>query len=402
MKSTVLKNSALARLFAAQLLSQLGDKLMLVGIIWVISERFSSEWVPWFVAASSLPHLLSLSLAAPGIARLGGPLRTVVLTDLIRGVAFVVGAALVARFEGLALLGALFGLSLGSNCLAALFNPAILSLPPRLARGDAALLQKSTALIESCFSISAVIAPLFSTLLYKWTGLGGLLLINGLSYLVAGWLEAGIRLPEDESGAAASAAGEAVSSWQVMKEEPALIRMLMGFFCMNLFLGPVLAFMPLFAHDIYGGTINTLAWLEGAMGAGTALGALALAVLPLRGSPRTKVTISIGMIAVAYVAFALSRNAMSGVAAVGLLGLFLAVANVVLLNLFQSRPRPEAVPAVMGWVSFISVASLPISMTLVGVVLKWVPLVAVAQGCSVVLALLAVLAAVSGISLKNT
>jgi MFS family permease len=380
----------------------MGDKLMLVGMTWVLSERFSPQWVPWFVAAGAMPHLLSIRFAGPGIARLGGPLRTVIVTDVARAILFAAGALGVAGHVGGApLLALLFALAIVSNGLGALFNPAIFSLPAELARGDLALLQKTTALVESCFSLSAVVAPLLSTLLYKWTGLAGLLLVNGASYGLAAWLEAGIRAERaPEAGKEDRDAAPAVTALQALREDPALGRLLAGFFILNLFMGPVLAFLPLYASGVYGGTIDTLAWLEGAMGAGTAVGTLALAAWSLPGSVRGKATWAMAAQAACYLLFARSRGLATGAAAIGGLGLALAVVNVVLLNLFQTRPRPEAVPAVMGWVNLISVASLPFSMTIVGAVLARAQVREVAEACAAVFALLVALTAIFGRELR--
>jgi hypothetical protein len=56
----------------------------------------------------------------------------------------------------------------------------------------------------------------------------------------------------------------------------------------------------------------------------------------------------------------------------------------------------------MSWVNLISVASLPLSMAVVGVVLKLWSLTAVAGACASVLAVLAIVAAAFGGVLDNT
>src|SRR4051812_15887677 len=84
----------ISRLFAAQFLSQICDKLMLVGVLWLLAEKHDPKWVPWFVAIGALPHLLLAATAPRLISRLG-LLKTVVWTDVVRGLFFLAAIPLV-------------------------------------------------------------------------------------------------------------------------------------------------------------------------------------------------------------------------------------------------------------------------------------------------------------------
>jgi MFS family permease len=389
----VLTDKNAARLFGGQLLSQVCDKMMTVGLIWVLTERSSLSVIPWFLAVSALPHLL-LAWKAGHWTNVLGPLKTVIWADWIRAGIFA-GLALVwPQVAPGSQLAALFAASFLANLASALFNPAIMSLPLYL--GESSALQQLTAVIDSCFSLGNIFGPLCSALLYPWIGLRGLFLFNGLSYALAAALESGVltRLPAsagDESGAAARPSGMA----DLLRGDSLIRLMLGGFLGMNLFFGPLLVFLPLFAKAAYGGTIGTLASLETALGAGTALGGVVLTLIPFGARPGAKICAGMTMMAAAYVGFTLTRAPWQGCACLAALGFFLATANVFILNLFQSRPAPRDVPTVMSLVNMISTASLPFSMAAMGLLVGRVEVRSLAVACSCMLLVVTVLLASS-------
>lgn len=394
----VLADKNAARLFCGQLISQVCDKMMTVGLIWVLTERASLAVIPWFLAVSALPHLL-LAWKAGHWTNLLGPLKTVIWADWIRAAIFAALAFVWPRVAPGSQLAVLFGASFLANLASALFNPAIMSLPLYL--GESSALQQLTAVIDSCFSLGNILGPLCSALLYPWLGLRGLFLFNGLSYALAAALESGVltRLPAsaaEDAGAESRASGMG----ELLRGDSLLRVMLGGFLGMNLFFGPLLVFLPLFAKAAYGGTIGTLASLETSLGAGTALGGVALSLIPFGAKPGAKIRAGMTVMAAAYVAFALTRAPWQGCACLAALGFFLATSNVFILNLFQSRPAPKDVPTVMSLVNLISTASLPFSMAAIGLLVGKVEVRSLAVACSCMLLLVTVLLA-SNRELRN-
>ena len=382
----VLTDKNAARLFCGQLISQVCDKMMTVGLVWVLIQRASLEAIPWFLAASALPHLL-LAWRAGHWTTLMGPLKTVIRADWIRAAIFTGLALTWPRVPPGAELAVLFAASFAANLASALFNPAIMSLPLYL--GEASVLQQLTALIDSCFSFGAVLGPIFSALLYPWAGLRGLFLINGLSYAFAAVLESGVltSLPASAGGGDAATARAASGMGELLRGDSLLRVMLGGFLGMNLFFGPLLVFLPLFVTAAYGGTINTLASLETSLGAGTALGGVFLSLVRFDSKAGLKISLGMLLMAFSYVGFTLTRAPWQGCACLAALGFFLATANVFILNLFQTRPEPRDVPTVMSMVNLISTASLPVSMGVLGLLVGRVEVRRLALSCSCMLML---------------
>jgi len=386
----VLREKNPARLFYGQLISQTCDKMMTVGLIWAFAADFSPRFIPWFLGVSALPHLLFSWHSGRWTSRLG-PLKTVVGTDLFRGALFLLLAPMWMGISPGAKLPVLFAFSFVSNMAGALFNPAIMSLPVFLPERN--LLQQLTALIDSCFSFGNILGPLLSALLYPRLGLSGLFLFNGLSYLFAAALESRVVLAPAEAAAPGAAGPEASrSAAALLRGDGLLAFMLGGFLAVNLFLGPLMVFLPLYVKNGYHGTIGALAELETALAAGMVLGGVVLSVLRLDSRAGVKIAGSMTVVALAYLAFALSRRAWQGAACLFVLGAALSMVNIFALNLFQSRPAAKDVPTVMSLVNLISVASLPFSMTAVGFLVEKVPIrgLALASGALLLAATLTV------------
>lgn len=379
----VLKDRNAALLCAGQMVSQVCDKMMTVGLVWVLIERASAPAVAWFLAVSALPHLLLALHAGRWTAALGA-LRTVIAADWARAAVFVALAALWPRVGANLQVPALFAASFAANAAGALFNPAIMALPVSLAAPEG--LQALTALVDTSFSLANVIGPACSALLYPLVGLRGLLLFNGLSYAFAAALESGVR-PRAAAADGGADAGKADGIAAVLGADRLVRFMLGGFLAMNLFFAPLLVFLPLFARAAYGGTIGTLASLESSLSGGTLLATAALSVLSLKAGLGARIAGGMGVMAAAYVGFTLTRAPWQGCLCLGALGFFLAASNVFILTLFQTRPRPANVPVVMSLVNVISTASLPLSMGVMGLLVGRFDARALAIACACGLAL---------------
>ena len=223
------------RLFWGQLISQTCDKLMSVGMIWVLSTHFSLKWVPWFIAFGALPHLLFAFQSGNWINRWGA-LKTVIWADAFRGFLFLACAWLIFRVDSDSwLLPLLFVSVLISNIAGALFNPAILSLPVAMLE-EGVQRDKLTALIDACFSFGNVLGPLISIAAYSAAGLAGMLAINAFSYFFSAVLASQIKLKPQNSQIGQDELCKATrTAVDVLKREPVTAGMLTTFLLMNSF-----------------------------------------------------------------------------------------------------------------------------------------------------------------------
>lgn len=371
----VFKDQNSSRLFVGQFISQICDKMMTLGLVWVISQEQSIQMIPWFLAVGALPHLLLASSGGKLVQRIG-VLRTLIHTDVLRGIIFLlVGLLWLAYFKHHSL-ATLFILTFVSNLLGALFNIAVFTLPGLMPKKE--LVPQLTAMVDSCFSLGTVVGPAISALLYPWLGLSGLLVLNGLSYLLAAGLEGGIRLdpadPETVESAPANADMAPAIPGRSMFADPLIRFMLSAFFLMNLALTPLMALLPLFVQTRFAGNLAMLAAFEVSIGMGMVAGSLLLSVAEFPLNRGKRAIAGLSAVSLLYLFFGLNHNPVLACLALAGLGLALAVVNVSLLTLFQSRPAPADVPVVMSWVNTISIGALPISMLIVGSLIEKIDL----------------------------
>lgn len=356
-------------LFTGQLISQVCDKMMSIGVIWIITDRFGSKWIPIYVLAATLPHLLLSPVAGRCVGKWGA-LRTVIAMDFLRSLIHFACAFVVYIFAAESnLMPILVGTAFLSGMGSALFNPAILTLPIQIETRERS--QRLTALIDSCFSMGNVLGPVFSVLIYASGGLLALLLLNAVSYLLAGVLGLRIQLPSGIQECTPPASDPLrESSVAFLRRYPTVTGMLFCFALLNLFFAPIQLFIPWFAKNIYSDGISGLAKLELAIGVGTIAGGLFLAWKKLPGHFFMQTLGILAFICIFYLSFVSSSSILVGGISLLIMGVFVGMANVHLISFFQTHPKAADVPHIMNGVNLISVATIPVSMALVGVFIR--------------------------------
>ncbi|MEK7691232.1 MAG: MFS transporter [Bdellovibrionota bacterium] len=377
----VLKNSNTRSLFIGQAFSQVCDKMMSVGLVWVVAESFGAFWVPIYTALVTLPHLALAPWNGPLVTKFGA-LKTVIHTSSIRAVILLAAAGLALLFSNSPshyLLATLFVVGLSSGIVGAFFNPAILSLPVRIARAPEDV-GPITALIDSTYSISNVAGPLLSVLAFTALGLPGLLLLTGASFGFAAWTASRVTETTRDSEVVSSPAPPE-QAWKILSRHPLIARTLMAFLLLNLVIAPIAVFFPAYTREVYAGGIGGYAALEIALGLGMILGGLLLTLIPVQRTGRLIVG-SIFLIAISYFVFTVSRNAVLGSFAAFAIGLGASLANISILGYFQSDAPAGEIAQIMSVVNLISVACVPVSMAILTVLLPWVGLRPLAIVCA--------------------
>jgi hypothetical protein len=120
-------------------------------------------------------------------------------------------------------------------------------------------------------------------------------------------------------------------------------------------------------------------------------GGLALAVFGLPGSRLVRIATPVVLSTACFLGFALSTSLPVSCLLLVAMGASLAAGNAGLIGLFQTIPGEREVPAVMAVVNLFGVASLPVSMAVIGVVLNFAPTATVATTCGAAALLLALM-----------
>ncbi len=379
------------KLACAQLVSQLCDKMVTLGFIWVITQTYSDSYVAWFVAAGGVPHLFLTPYTGKWVSRLG-LLRTVIVTDILRSILFFL-AFWWSYQKPQELFLSLVGLTLITNTLAAFFNPAVMSLPARMT--EKVHLSRLTAMINSSFSIATFAGPALAAVFYHLYGLSGLLLATGVGYLFGGLLESTIRLrPEAEQADGEAKTFGTNGMWAVLADQPLIKAMLFLFLGMNMALGPLMLLMPIYASQIFHGHVSNYSALQIALGGGTVLASLLLSWKDWKTSLSRRIFWPLLGVALGYVLFGFSRDLLVGLVGILAVGIGLGLANVAIRYFFQTAPSKVQVPSVMALVNMITNASYPVSMLVCGLLLHHIQPTQLAEGAAFLLLALVILAPV--------
>ena len=280
------KNSLL--IFVSQLVSTICDKMMSIGLIWYLTKEYSINVVPWFLAVSFLPHLMMAFFSTPIINRVGA-LRTVIASEFFRGLILLCLFLSIhfLKLENSSLLIALFisGFLVGLG--SSLFNPAILSLPPKLVAPEKVM--GLNALIDSSMSISTILGATFAIFILSYVDLKTLVIINALSFIWAGALQMGLKI-RVQNVEAINENSEMIGPMYVLKKYPDIARMLASFLFLNLVFTPILVMIPWYVQKIYFGDASSLAFIEGSMGVGAFLTGLYLSFSSLEVNTEKRIS----------------------------------------------------------------------------------------------------------------
>jgi predicted MFS family arabinose efflux permease len=212
--------------------------------------------------------------------------------------------------------------------------------------------------------------------------------LNGVSFLAVIAAILSLHLHYTPSARTTRISQELQIGLQFVRERPALIGLaILGF--ATTFLGnPLLTFLPLFAQDVFHGSVTLYTWLMAAAGAGAVTGALVVAWLgKFRHMGRTLLVILIAY-AVLVVVFANSRVLVVNLGLLFAAGASYTMVNSMLSSLVQLNAPNEVRGRVMsiymvafrggmplgslaaGWVA--SITSAPMVLTVNGILLSLV------------------------------
>lgn len=367
----VLSERNASLVFASQLISTICDKMMSIGLVWFLTTKFSINIVPWFLAVSFLPHVF-MSFFTAKIINKFGVLKTVIGTEFFRAlVLFIFYACLFSLPESsssflTALFIAVFFVGIGSS----LFNPAILSLPPLLVSDEQ--VPGLNALLDTSFSLSNILGAAFSIFLLNIFDIKALVLINAISFVVAGILQSLVSKKEVITSTAttdSSADQKSIGTMEVLKKYTLIRRMLISFLLLNIIFTPILVMIPWFVENVYKGTGADLSIIEGAMGVGAFLTGLVLTITATNIQENKRIGIVTAvcfLFGLFFQMFSLTKTTAEGAAIMFMIGVLLTFLNVQVLTFFQTSLEEREVPAIMIAVNLISAASMPLSMTISG------------------------------------
>jgi len=264
-------------------LSNVGTWMQAGAQAWLVLQLTNSAFWLGLDAFMATAPAFGLTLLGGVFADMVDRRRLLIFTQILAGLAAlglatVIWTQVVDRWIVL-------GFSFVTGCCMALASPSYLALTYDLVgRED---LANAIALNSTQFQLSRVIGPAMFGFGYKWFGLAGCFLVNGLSFIAVVVSLKMVRIKERSTDSSLSHSvrdgrmvlRDLIEGFRYVRNRPRVFSLILLSAVNSLFGAPYFALVPIYARDIFHLGESGLAWMMGIAGAGALLGALLVAYL---------------------------------------------------------------------------------------------------------------------------
>lgn len=366
---TLLSEPNFRKFWLGQAVSQVGDRVHSLALMWIVYKWTSSgAAVGAVMIATTLPAVL-LGPLGGSFADRWDRRSILIFSDLARAV-FVSWLAVRAHLGLLNLPELLVATGLISAA-AAFFNPAAMALVPNLVRPSE--LTRANAMGQISASTSGVLGPLLGSALIATIGIPLAFAVNAASFLSSAALEASLRAPPQNSRPRPGVWTEIREGWKVAASQPILTRTLVPVAVINFFFSALVVLAPILAEGVYRAGSTGL----GLMMSGYSLGLLggAVAFSAFRAPSRNGPLVIAGILGMGVAMGAMGAVLRMPVTLIALaaVGFFLNMANINLNTIYQKVLDDEVRGRFFGLLTTLSISLQPIAYGLMGLVLDLFP-----------------------------
>lgn len=364
-----------------QLISQMGDRIHTLAVIWLVYSWYNSgAAVGAVLIASTLPAFL-ISPFAGNILDKYNRKRIMIICDFIRSF-FVLGLAVLAYFDKINLPVILIFtviISIG----AAFFNPATMAIMPSIVEKDD--LTQANAFYQLSISASGALGFMAGSGLIALIGVPAAFLLNGVSFSLSAFFVFRIIYKHLPVKLKTSFMHDFKEGWKITKGIPLIVRLFGPIIVINFFLAALFILVPVFAEGVFKRGSTGLGLMMTSLTLGMFLGAMVMS----KGKPKIKTFIllfsSLLFIGGAFLAMSLFSNFYLHLIMYVFIGMSLNVSNISLMALFQKIVPNEVRGKVFGLLTSASVSAQPISYGIMGLITESASPSAILMFCSVAL-----------------
>ncbi len=351
--------------------SNCGTWMQVVAQSWLVLILTNSAfWLGLDAFMATAPGVF-LTLAGGVFADLVDRRRLLLFTQIIAGLTALILASLV--WTNVVNRWTVLGFSFVSGCCMALAGPSYQAMTFDLVgREDVA---NAVALNSSQFQLSRVVGPVLAGFGFRYFGLAGCFLVNGLSFIAVVVALGMVRVEKAGSSnlLPAHSVKDRKAFWQdltaglrYVRNRPRVFSLLMISSVTSLFGAPYLTLVPIFARNIFQLGETGLAWMMGTAGAGAFVGALLLAYL---GDFKRKGWSVLGgflAFGVFIIAFALSTNLILSLVFLFAIGFSVVTSVAVTNTLLQKLVTDEMRGRVMSMFILTFIGTMPVGNIVAG------------------------------------
>jgi len=371
-----LLNRNFALLSQAQLVSQVGNQAFTIALtFWTAAATHSATMTGLMLMAAVLPVVILGPLTGSVADRRSSRLRIIVTCDLLSGTIVLLLALGFLAGPGAWRPALMFSAALLVGVCNAFFDPAVNALAPDLVPRDR--IEAANAFRQSARQITALIAQGLGGMLYALVGPAALFLLDGLSFLFAGFSEMLIQPPRAADGREQSAIRnpsaicnprsailhDVADGFRYVAAQPGMIGFLVASALFNALLMPITVLLPVYATTYLLADVRWYGFLLASISAGALTGCALAGTMRLSGPSRRSVLVT------AFVALALAlavlgqiRSRWIALAIAFTTGVLAGIINVLVVSIVQRRASGEFRGRVIGLHTMMTRVLVPIGM----------------------------------------
>jgi len=332
----VIENKNFGLLWFGQLVSQLGDKIFSLAMMWyVLKLTDSSSYVSLVMVFTVLPVILFGTISGVIVDRISKK-WVIVLSDLLRGI-LVLGTAYLVYLDNMPL-WAIYVVVFSLGIFTAIFNPAISASVPLIVREDK--LEKAMAYQSSLRDLSGIFGSAIGGWLIGFLGVIWSFVVNGVSFIISSILELPVKVPFERYDGDSHFIDDLKDGFRFVKRNRTIKHMLMLFMILNFFGPPIMIIIPVMVKRLSLDVVY-LGYFEMSVAVGSVIGALLVAsITPSKKKVLFMTFLFIGTgVLLGLIGF--FTKALYLMIVMLTLGFMLAVVNINLMVIFQKNTPPE-------------------------------------------------------------
>lgn len=381
----VRNNSDFRNFWFGQSISQLGDRIHTLAVIWLVYSWYhSGAAVGIVLIASTLPAFL-ISPFAGNLLDKYNRKKIMIICDFLRSV-FVLLLSVLA-FMGMINLTVIISFTIVISIGAAFFNPGTMSIMPSIVSKDE--LTHANAFYQLSVNASSALGFMVGSGLIALIGVPIAFLINGLSFLLSAYYINKLNYQHIPLASENNFLKDFKEGWSVTKKIPLIIKLFAPIIIINFFLSALFILIPVFAEGVFKQGSSGLGMMMSGLALGMFSGALLMSKIKIQFKMLTVLMPSMLFIGVSFFLMSMFENYYFFLVLFAFIGIFLNISNISLMALFQRIVPNEVRGKVFGLLTSASVSSQPISYGLMGLLTSLIHPSGILLICSVALTLTA-------------
>lgn len=401
MNLKLLKDHNFLLLMQGKFVSQLGTNMQTFALsLYVLNTYQSATLFASILMIAFIPRILLSPIAGVFVDWFDRK-KTIVVLDILSGLTVL--ALTVLYFSQNALpLWSIYTITIILSLINVLFGPAVSTVIPTLVEGDD-LFQANTW-DQMILTMANILGPIVAGILMGFTGIGVILLTNGISFLLSALSETFISLPKHHLQPSDLSfelfKKDFAQGLHFLKEQPILLKILVISFVLNFALSPIFSVAVPFIlkkvmviSDLHFGMFESIVVAASVIGMVVA-GAVAkkfsiekILIIDVFTQPFVMVAIafiSTGLFLSLFTDYMVPLIAMIGVTSIVII--VITIGNIAFSTLLQKSIPKELLGRVQTLTATVSMGAIPLGQGLMGIALDiWPPAIPITSAAALLL-----------------